>query len=1094
MHRSERAFDMTRHRIWGGTAIRRAPRNGPLLAILALLAPLFACGTGRAGEVSYTLSHPSGTPPAIGGGNSLENALAQITDITNLNPGNDNVAEIVVLDDIFNSGLNNGDYIWSVDTGGSGIRYQDVNFDGGNKTISATRNDRLLNIQDADNVLVRNATFKEGKLTGNIDVTVDGIVDGAVRIDAKDKAIVTNVTLETNAITATTTNVGAAQIRGGGISVATDNGETAFTTIALDNNAINIIADNTGTTTVSGGGAYVNGGVNGVNTFNQNAVTDNTVTIKRQAGTDGIEAYGGGIAAFGKENVLSYAIFTGNSLELQSAPAGSTAKGGAGYFAGTDPDATNTLDYVIAGENRVTSDGVGSAMGGAFYMDSKAGSTIRNSALSYNKVEAGAGSALGGALYLSGSAHKIADSSITNNSVSGVGFTTGSAIFVDANAGATSLELHASAGNGVDISQNTVNGSTTHGGIAFSGANNASLNVTGSGTVRIMNGLYADVGANNFSFSKNNEGGRLELDGDFDFTAQNTNFSLDSGSLYLGRNFNAHASNDFTVDLTGTQTIEIDLARDQGTALFDFRGSSSKSISISDGTTITGSNYGHNRRVVDWDYSYLLIQDLDSASQAENVAGKLDFHPGGWYSGLSVEAVGTDVVANAHFNSPLKYGGTNALNMQWALQGLIDSDYGKVNITDGHITAWLNNNRGISPQLFMDQAFITYNGVNMVAGNAVNIGLRQAHRANLQSGAYAPFGSSRAPARRPAYSSGGYGAAPAPGFVDGGYNAGYNQGYAAPMGGQTYQGGQPYYNSSGAYPSARLMDCSSGFGVSGFRIFAGYVGDWRDVDSTGSFNGYKTNRNGFVIGGAYDFGSAGSLGFYGGYTKSRSKAKGADQLIKANNGHFGLMGRLSPLASAPELSFYGDFGYHFADNDMHRGVGGLSAKAKFDQRVFTVGLGGEYVARLGGINIVPQAEVRFAYLEQDDINEHGSNPAVTQVRGIDESFWNTRVAVEVSKDFMMGGMQVSPAVSVGWRHEFGSRNNRSTAYFYNSAGLPFRVSSGRIDQDSVDFGAAVKALQKLGGSKSVGVNLGYNYNVSSRAGTHSVYAGVEVGF
>ena len=279
-------------------------------------------------------------------------------------------------------------------------------------------------------------------------------------------------------------------------------------------------------------------------------------------------------------------------------------------------------------------------------------------------------------------------------------------------------------------------------------------------------------------------------------------------------------------------------------------------------------------------------------------------------------------------------------------------------------------------------------------------------------------------------------------------------------------------------------------------MWAGYVGEWRNQRDRSGYKGYDVDRNGVLLGFNYDFGTVASIGVYGGYSNADIDARDYDAEVNSDNGHFGLAGRVSPLATMPELSFFGDFGYHFANNDSTRRMGAYSANGSFDQDAWTFGLGAEYVIRAGMFNITPQADFRYTHLTQDQLNEGGNSATVTRATGLTSDQFTHRLGVEFSYDFLFGGGVVTPALSLGWKHDWGTRKHNSTAHYIRDVTnpLPFNVAATPNSRDSVDIGVALKSLYSITSSTKLGVNVAYNLNLGSRSDTHMLYAGVELGF
>ncbi|MCC8180113.1 MAG: autotransporter outer membrane beta-barrel domain-containing protein, partial [Planctomycetes bacterium] len=276
----------------------------------------------------------------------------------------------------------------------------------------------------------------------------------------------------------------------------------------------------------------------------------------------------------------------------------------------------------------------------------------------------------------------------------------------------------------------------------------------------------------------------------------------------------------------------------------------------------------------------------------------------------------------------------------------------------------------------------------------------------------------------------------------------------------------------------------------GFRVWAGYVGNFRTMDRHRGYNGFRAKQNGVVLGLNYDWGETASVGIYGGYSHTRTNARGSSGKVRTNAGHWGLGGRLSPIPMLRDLNLYLDAGMSYFDNDSSRDLSGSRATGSFDQTTVTAGLGVEYDIRLGCLTLTPNVKARYSHLWQDALHESGLTAVDTNKLRADN--FHTALGVEAGYDFALGPVVLTPSAKAAWRHEFGD-----TRYSYNAryAGgdIGFRIGSARVDRDSLDIGAAIRAGINLGRTQ-LGVNLAYQAKLSNNASTHSIYAGVELGF
>ncbi len=1037
-----------------------------------------------------------------------------------------------------------------------------------------------------------------GKTAGGAGLTIgsNGVYPGnGSAVGAADNIDVDNLSATGNSITLTNATyadsaygagilVNAYGIDNTGNVVQTTNTVTGFDNVNLTENKIAFTKGGdygVNDVNVAGGGAAINLGQSF--TYNKGSVTDNSVALNNGAYVGYVQVSGGGLASGAKVNTLDNITFKNNTVLLSSSNNAATtdnfgyngmAGGGAAHFDYEDNSTTNTLNDITATGNTVTTSGSGTtlAAGGAFVFGAGTNS-ITNSTLSGNQAVSNR-NAFGGAIFLTEGDLTLHNTSVTGNSVSGGNRAEGSAIFIGTEGDEANLTILADAGKTVSVEGNSTGGNFSKSGIYFGrhsddfantlSTTNATLNVGGAGTVKLLNGLNVEILNDTttgqethygFTFQKDPAtSGALYLDGEYRFSTPNATSSMDikSGKLYLGNNFTAYnvknSNTALNVDLRGVESVSFDLSRDPGNAPFQFDPNADGNMQADTNTKVYATGYARSVASF-YDRVYNLVTGLDDYS---NLAPNLDFIDSRYYTG-DIDYNNSALFAKVDYTSPFEFAGPNARMAQYPLQNLI-SQYSNPNdpryISDAEIGYWLDSPLSVVPNLYIEQADIMFNGADRVAHTAVYTGLKQAHRAKLYnenyqagrdryrrrvssySGSMYPRGTdyvypsgSSAPlaptAGMPAtglssgysngFQTGGMGAqagVQAGGMgLQGGYSAGVQGGGVGVQGGVGLPGGMVgggvsagggdyNYNSGSAFPSARLMDCASLYDGYGFRLWAGYLGDFRSKSSDDGYIGYKTTRHGFLVGLNYDWGAMASVGFYAGYSHTRTNSRATDEHTRGDNAHLGLMGRLSPFEGAREFSLYADIGYHYARNRYNRGVGyGYEAHSSFNQDLFGFGVGVEHIFRVGGVNLIPHFELRYGDLSQGGLSEAGSSSTLSVVDGPSTDAFNSRLGVEVGKDFYTYGTAFTPTVGVAWRHDYGDRSYETFGHYsYNAPGGSFRLASGNTSRDSADISAALKTLTDMGGGTTLGFNLSYNINLAGKTTTQTVYAGVEVGF
>ena len=289
----------------------------------------------------------------------------------------------------------------------------------------------------------------------------------------------------------------------------------------------------------------------------------------------------------------------------------------------------------------------------------------------------------------------------------------------------------------------------------------------------------------------------------------------------------------------------------------------------------------------------------------------------------------------------------------------------------------------------------------------------------------------------------------------------------------------------------------------GLRTWGGYTGSFTSSQSHGGYHGYDQYMNGFLLGVNADSpDSRYSVGAYGGYSSGRTDTRGANSTVDSKAAHFGLLARLAPLPNLPGLAFTVDGGYTRFNHESKRSPHGAGrSDADFNQDVWSVGLGVEYEIALEQIAITPFAALRYAHLNQESVRESGGLTS-TRVGSVQGDSLVSSLGLEASWNVVFESGVVSPFVSAAWSHEYGdtrfegsSRYDLPAGHFAGTGSTPgFAVKTAKVDRDSANLGAGVRALFDLDSGNQWGVNVLYNLDMSEHRKAHSVNAQLEFRF
>lgn len=280
--------------------------------------------------------------------------------------------------------------------------------------------------------------------------------------------------------------------------------------------------------------------------------------------------------------------------------------------------------------------------------------------------------------------------------------------------------------------------------------------------------------------------------------------------------------------------------------------------------------------------------------------------------------------------------------------------------------------------------------------------------------------------------------------------------------------------------------------VRGPQFWAGYVGDFSRMDKHNCYYGYRTTTNGALMGANYVFSDMFKTGIYGGYTHTQTDYREMTADISTDAGHFGALGRYTNNNFVATL----DANYAFFSNSGTRDIGSqYRVDGKFNQHVFGAGLGLNYdFLATDTFTISPFAGVRYSYLHQNGLDEHGQVTAA-HLDGINGYSLYTDLGSSFALDIPVSPTAwVTPRLSAAWRHEFGDKQVGSSAYYFNTSPMYYGVKSIEKDRDSAVLGAEIAAKFLTTANRQWSIRVAYTCELSSNRQDHTVFGGVAVDF
>ena len=199
---------------------------------------------------------------------------------------------------------------------------------------------------------------------------------------------------------------------------------------------------------------------------------------------------------------------------------------------------------------------------------------------------------------------------------------------------------------------------------------------------------------------------------------------------------------------------------------------------------------------------------------------------------------------------------------------------------------------------------------------------------------------------------------------------------------------------------------------------------WVDVFGTtneakrlyGNGAGYEADIYGAVLGFDYTAACGGTLGvaFNVGQANGNSVGSGAKVDNDADFYGFSLYG----AQTFGDFNVKADLGYTQVSNDLSTNNILGSYKESLDANVFTFGLGTEYLAKFGALNITPHAGIRLSRIDMDDSKYGADYDAMT--------VYQLPLGVAFSGNFDVNGWKLAPMVDLSVVPAFGDKDAVAT--------------------------------------------------------------------
>ena len=245
--------------------------------------------------------------------------------------------------------------------------------------------------------------------------------------------------------------------------------------------------------------------------------------------------------------------------------------------------------------------------------------------------------------------------------------------------------------------------------------------------------------------------------------------------------------------------------------------------------------------------------------------------------------------------------------------------------------------------------------------------------------------------------------------------------------------------------------------ATGITPWVDVMGTWNTADGLYGSSGYEADIYGATLGADYTASCGAILG--AAISIGQADANSVDASTKVDND-----------VDFWGVSFYGshrignvngkfDIGYVSTSNDLsaHSAYFGRTSES-LDADIFTVGLGAEYLATVGSLNVVPHAGIRWSSLDMDD-SKYGADYDKMNL-------FQMPIGVAFSGTFDMTGWKVAPMLDISVVPTFGDKD--AVASYAGGIKDTVRVVDSNPVQMTLGVNAQVDAW-----------TLGVNYGLSA---------------
>jgi outer membrane autotransporter protein len=285
---------------------------------------------------------------------------------------------------------------------------------------------------------------------------------------------------------------------------------------------------------------------------------------------------------------------------------------------------------------------------------------------------------------------------------------------------------------------------------------------------------------------------------------------------------------------------------------------------------------------------------------------------------------------------------------------------------------------------------------------------------------------------------------------------------------------------------------SAGLGGRPTGVWGQAFGSWGDKNSSGGFNGYKSDTLGMAFGADSQITDSFLLGLFGGIADSdvdpKNNTTGSNTAIKTYS--FGVYSNynINPQLYVEGLALFNR--HNYKSKRSAAAAGGGDVRGEWDGNQWTArGAVGYVIPTASGWTVTPNGFLQYTTLRQDDYSETGSGALRVSQKNVNTT--TAGVGARFNGTYTMGGgWSLVPEVRLGLQQDFGTSKPSSTNAFVTVPGATWTTEGKELSKTAGTYGVGATFRA------NTGLDLSANYDGEKRSSfiSHTVLARVRQTF